>query len=239
MSKSKKQFFKFLTMKEITEKLPGLEKKWDTKKATHANQKEVENMFKKLKVILQRKPITQSDSILAVKAELDAHMFFKQLEYYISQDEITYDQIILNTQPSDALKVFIEHADKFDHKNYWINLKNAYIIQNYKKIPFAVLKGLFSANRSHREYLMSKEDINYLKKLPKEVTIYRGGSITECKTKKYGVSWTLNKTIANKFADVKRLRDKKEMIVIKTVIKKTEIVAYISDRQEEEIIYLG
>jgi len=239
MSKSKKQIFKPLTMKEITEKLPGLEKKWEKKKATHANQKEVESMFKKLKVILQRKHLTESDSISELKAELDAHMFFKQLEFYISQDEITYDQIILNTQPSDVIKVFIEHAEKFDHKNYWINLKDAYTIQNYKKIPFKILKSLFSANRPQREFLMSKDENKFLKKMPKSIKIYRGGTVTEEKTKKYGISWTLNKTIAKNFANVKEIRNKKRMIVIEKTIDKSQVIAYFNDRQEEEIIYLG
>jgi hypothetical protein len=58
---------------------------------------------------------------------------------------------------------------------------------------------------------MDVEELILLKKLPNQITIYRGGSKTEEKTKKYVVSWTLDKKIAEKFANDKAIRDKKEV----------------------------
>jgi hypothetical protein len=85
---------------------------------------------------------------------------------------------------------------------------------------------------------MDNKELKLLSKLPNEITIYRWGSKTELKTKKFGVSWTFDKNIAENFANVKSIRDKKEMVVIEKIISKKDVVAYLISRKEEEIIYI-
>ena len=85
---------------------------------------------------------------------------------------------------------------------------------------------------------MSEEERQFLAQLPESITIYRGGSLAEHKSKKYGISWSLGKKIAEQFADVKVIIDKKEMMVIEKQINKADVIAYFNERQEEEIIYI-
>jgi hypothetical protein len=88
---------------------------------------------------------------------------------------------------------------------------------------------------------MTEEEREFLKGLPEEVTIYRGfnyrSTIEEPSydPKHDGISWTLSRKTAQWFAD--RFDGGGE--VLEKTIKKSEIFAYLKDRQEEEIIYLG
>jgi hypothetical protein len=154
-------------------------------------------------------------------------------------NRIDYDQLALNAGPGDAIKVFNENADIFNDKQYWKNLGEAYMMQNYKRIPYTLYKKLFTASRENRNFLMNKTEQEFLRKLPVEIVIYRGGSKSEEKMKSYGVSWTLEKTIAQSFADVKTIRDDKEMIVIQKTIPKKDAIAYFNRRKEAEIIYIS
>jgi hypothetical protein len=85
---------------------------------------------------------------------------------------------------------------------------------------------------------MNENELEFFKALPEKFTIYRGGTESEAKSKMYGVSWTLNREIAEKFQDVKRMRDRKPMVVHELEIERTEAIAYFNERKEEEVIYV-
>ncbi|MFY9465492.1 MAG: hypothetical protein WAP48_10395 [Sediminibacterium sp.] len=165
---------------------------------------------------------------------------YSMLKCFIDKhSELSYNNLVLLTPASDLIKLFQERCDKFSDEEYWKNLAHSYIMQNYKKIPYKVYYELFSSKRPKREYLMSEEEHSLLNKLPQQVKIFRGGTLTEQKTKKYGISWTLNQQIATNFANVKAIRDKKEMVVIEKIIEKKDIIAFFTERNEDEIIYIG
>jgi hypothetical protein len=128
--------------------------------------------------------------------------------------------------------------NEFTDEQYWSNLAYAYITQNYKKIPYKTYYELFSSPRPMRHKLMSDEEYEFFQQLPDELVIYRGGSVTEKKTKRYGVSWTLNFQKAKEFADVKQLRDKKPMDVFEMRILKSDVIAFFNSRNEDEIIFI-
>jgi hypothetical protein len=221
---------------QILAKLPELEEKWLNIKDGFKNPKQIENKFKSLKNILKRANNLNDPNIIIY--QINANTEYKVLEAYLKQNEISYNDLSIGAPASDKIKLFIENADTFSDEEYWRELASAYIMQNYKKIPYKTYYKLFTSERAFKEKLMSEEERQFLAQLPEKITIYRGGSVSEQKSKKYGISWTLKKEIAENFANVKKLRDGKEMLVFEKEIAKSEVIAYFKNRQEEEIIYL-
>ena len=85
---------------------------------------------------------------------------------------------------------------------------------------------------------MSLEDLECFNSLPDKLKIYRGGSIHESKTG-FGISWTLNKEVAEKFVRIKKSLSDEEMVIHELIISKSMAVAYLNHRNEEEIIFLN
>jgi hypothetical protein len=233
----KKHNFVMYDFDEILAKLPELEKKWLNIKDGFKHAKQIESKFKSLKNLLKHATLVTDNKLIVywVKANDE----YKILEAYLKRSELSYDDLLLSAPTSDKIKLFIENADTFSDEEYWRELASAYVLQNYKKIPYKTYYKIFTSERAFREKLMSEEEIQFLAQLPETLTIYRGGSLAEHKSKKYGISWSLDKKIAEQFADVKRIRDKKEMMVIEKQINKADVIAYFKGRQEEEIIYIG
>lgn len=150
----------------------------------------------------------------------------------------SYDSESAFANTSEKIALFKKYQDTFTDEEYWQNLGFDYQMQDYKKIPYTTYYKLFLSQRKNREKLMNADELEFYNSLPDKFTIYRGGTKSEAKSKKYGVSWTLNKAIAEKFQNVKQLRDGKAMIVHELEINKSEAIAYLNERQEEEIIYI-
>ena len=232
-----KKELKIYEIDEIKNGLELIENDLTSKERDPKPKKQIENLLKQTKTLLKK--CIYSDSFTGFASYMQANTNYSILLYLIKQDKVSFDQISIQASTSDKIKVFMDHCDGFTDEEYWTELASAYILQNYKKIPYKVYYELFSSKRSKREKLMDEEEFKLFRKLPNEITIYRGGSKTELKAKKFGVSWTLDRKIAEKFADIKSIRDKKEMIVIEKTISKKDVIAYFISRQEEEIIYFG
>ena len=84
--------------------------------------------------------------------------------------------------------------------------------------------------------MLSKKEREVLLSLPSEVVIYRGCYSTELKSKKYSISWTLDKKVAEFFAN--RPTKKSTGSVIELTTPKERIIAYFKDRKEDEVIYI-
>ena len=221
---------------QLQAKLSELEEKWGNIKDGFKHAKQIESKFKSLKNLLKR--ATKINNFNIIEDCLNANTEYKVLEAYLKQNEISYTNLFIDAPASDKIKLFIENADTFSDEEYWQELASTYVLQNYKKIPYKTYYKLFTSERAFREKLMSEEERQFLAQLPESITIYRGGSLAEHKSKKYGISWSLDKKIAEQFADVKGIRDGKEMMVIEKQINKAEVIAYFKERQEAEIIYI-
>ena len=89
---------------------------------------------------------------------------------------------------------------------------------------------------------MTTEELEFLKNLPDKVTIYRGMTVEESTKEHQGVSWTLDKKVAEFFAyqyTRNQSTSKKPKTVVEKVIDKSEIIAVFLGREEQEIIYMG
>ncbi len=80
--------------------------------------------------------------------------------------------------------------------------------------------------------MMDRKSRKVLNELPDVVTIYRG-----CYTSnKWGLSWSLDRSIAERFPTLMRYRQDGQPLLVKAQIEKSKIAAVITDRNESEII---
>lgn len=89
---------------------------------------------------------------------------------------------------------------------------------------------VLESDRPNRRYFMPVSDQRALKLLPQTVTAYRGCT----KENENGLSYSLSEEKAKWFAN----RFNKGGHVIKRVIRKSDIFAYLRGRNEDEIITL-
>lgn len=108
-------------------------------------------------------------------------------------------------------------------RSIWIDSENI-----WQLIP--IIHDALTANErlSSRSLMMTAEEREFLNELPDEITIYRGAG----KENHKGYSWTVDKETAKWFAT--RLRNVGELLTGR--IQKSNIIAYISGRNEDEII---
>lgn len=136
------------------------------------------------------------------------------------------------------LNAFINILENWsvNDKRYWRILGEIWtdsenIWQNKKTWQFLLTDN--NRNLNLRSLMMSKQERSILSSLPDELIIYRG-----CKKHNTnGLSWTLSKDKATFFAN--RLKNKKQISkVIKGTCMKSDVIAYFSCRNEEEIVIL-
>jgi hypothetical protein len=157
--------------------------------------------------------------------------------YDLLEREIDIQSLFLNVSRSKAMYYLRLHQDKLTDKEYWENLAHLYSLHDYEQLPFKLYKSMFNADRPEKQYLMTDEERDFLNKLPEEVTIYRGMSKKEFDSGEFGLSWTLDKSIADFFVG-RVLYNEKEKVVKELIIPKDKITAYFDGRQESEIIYI-
>lgn len=146
------------------------------------------------------------------------------------------------------LAVFAEiaAAGYLTDKEYWELLgaiwsDSEYIFQNME-----LWQLLLSAERPQKKFFMSTEEREALHKLPEVLTIYRG--YQPLAKNENGVSWTLRKDVAAKLGNRvwtnipgmdKPLGDPQNRgKVTERRIKKSQVFAYLTGRNEDEIIIL-
>jgi hypothetical protein len=226
--------FEWQTLDELNVSFKELKDEWDRIKSNFPKPKFIDQQLKKLESLLRSKKPGEQFFI-----EHQANTIYNLCKKLIKNGEpVSYNIISLSSTQSDQIQTFIENCDEMDDKTYWKELAHAYTMQDHKKLPHTQLKKLFVSDRKHRHLLMTEDEFMLLNQLPDILTIYRGGSPSEQKTGKYGVSWTLNKAVAQRFAETKSITTKKPMSIFEITVSKADIVAYFNERCEEEVIYI-
>lgn len=116
----------------------------------------------------------------------------------------------------------------------WIDTENVYENKDY-------WEQLLFLEFSDSHLMMNEEDSKFFDELPNTITIYRGGIDDR------GYSWTLDRDKAEWFAnrwimngnlgEKSNVTNRHETNVFEQTIKKSDAIAYLSDRGESEIIY--
>lgn len=131
------------------------------------------------------------------------------------------------------LKTIKEYLDKKEFSELlgeiWIDVENP----NEDDIGIETFLEWFS--EADKESLMSDEEWNTYNSLPDEVRVYRG--VGEQGNPK-GLSWTLNEEKAQWFADRFQMLGG-EGYVLTAMARKSDMLAYFSRREEDEVIIDG
>jgi hypothetical protein len=151
------------------------------------------------------------------------------------------DTILTRVGTYDRFEAFLHIACALEGKLYWYALRNAYDMSDdlfhYKERVLCA----FSSSKPNREKLMSKSEQVMLASLPSTVRIWRGMTLEEKTLKIYGVSWTLDKAVAEYFANVyprNHSTGKSKKIVVSLEVPRESIIAIFDEREEKEVIYL-
>jgi len=134
---------------------------------------------------------------------------------------------------------FLELIPQLSDIEYWYGLYEAYTSSDNTYRFGKELKKLFTADRGSKEYIMTEDDRNKLQKFPPKLIIYRAMTIREFNNKDFGVSWTLNSKKAEYFANEyprNHSTNNEKSIIHSIEIDKKDIIAYWTDREEDEII---
>ena len=123
-------------------------------------------------------------------------------------------------------------CDYLSEQDYGELLKDCWTMEEFtSKNPDVSKKEMVSFfKRAKKEYIMDEEELKVYNNLPEQVTIYRG-----VRDKRWAreLSWTLDYEQAEWFAT---RFNSETSIVYEVTIPKSEILTFINDRDEQEII---
>lgn len=142
-----------------------------------------------------------------------------------------YGAVFCYTTPH-LMDGFIEEMDVANDKTYWTVLGAVWIRSESPWVNRKLFLQLFNDSRPHRENLMDADERRAFKKLPDQLTIYRGFGGDRGK----GLSWTLDRDKAVWFANRFHVIHGKPGRVIEGICKKTDVFAYFTNREESEIV---
>jgi hypothetical protein len=166
----------------------------------------------------------------------------KKLEEYFKSNKVEYQTQIIECSSRDRMEKFFQFQSNFTtREEYTSNLIECYTSSNNNYRFADAIKAAFSSPLIKSKFLMGKKDRKFFEALPKKLTIYRGMSESESESGNYGISWTLKKTIAQKFAtEFIHNYDSKEQkhVVVELLINKSDALAYYGGREEDEIIFI-
>lgn len=162
---------------------------------------------------------------------------FHNKQYEVRKEELKANKknkhwesfVFLHERPH-RLVAFMEIENKLPDNTYWHLLGHIWLDnENIWQLKEAWLKALKS-EREHVEMFMTGHERMKLKNMPDTMTVYRGCS----KKNKNGYSYTLDVEKAKLFSQ----RWGSDGMIIEKIIKKKDVFAYISRRNESEIIIL-
>lgn len=130
------------------------------------------------------------------------------------------------------INAFLEVADKIVAYMYWEILGDIWIDSENIFRSKKLWRKALNSKKPHRKYFMSDEDRITFYQMPNEITVYRGYTIG---LNKQGFSYSLSEEKARWFAE--RFNREKACVSMRKV-KKEDIFAYTSARNEDEIIIL-
>ncbi len=151
--------------------------------------------------------------------------------------KLWFGYLFLATSNAERPSAFEKCAPHLTDKEYWELLNAVWTEYDativFHPTPYHVWERLFTAERSHRKFLMSATERRYLKGLPEWITVYRG-----CRPgMELEMSWTLSQAVAHSFAQRQTEFLKVNGLVISTQVHKDDVYAYFNGKSEHEIVW--
>lgn len=223
---------------EIKDAVNKLKTEWiNLKQTKNFNYSEyTEKKINELDLLVKKKLVVNKtlDEVLRVEK---ATTIINELYNKHFQGIVDLKYILFFCDRSEKIDNFIKYQNDLDDKDYGKFLINAYVNQDYISVPIDILNALFTSDRVDKTTLMDEDELIKFNNLPNEVTIFRAMTLDEFKSGNFRFSWTLNRDIAEDFLSRNTLLSGKKCVIHKMVIPKSEVIAYINARNEEEIIY--
>lgn len=130
----------------------------------------------------------------------------------------------------ERLKAFGKISDHLTDKFYWTFFSHIFRANESLYQDQSLLRKLMLSNRSGKAFLMSDEEYNKFARLPRELTIFRGGWLDNIE----GWSWTLSRGKAKWYAN--RCPYDGQPLLRKGRIKRERVEAYFGDEDHDEIV---
>ena len=147
----------------------------------------------------------------------------------IKEQATEIDHILMQVNKPYRLTFLYLVKDFLTEEEFNSMMKDCWVMTEYpNQEGTRILLKLFE--KSKRELLMTKEELDKFNSLPQEIIIYRG--LQGSKAKIRALSWTLSKDKAKWFAT----RWKSENKVYQAEINKEDIFMYTKDRNEDEVV---
>jgi len=151
------------------------------------------------------------------------------------RDKDWSDYLIIHERPY-RLDALMEIMHLIEHDcEYWEQVGFVYTDSENIRQNVAEWNAVLSSERGDREHIMNEADREHLAELSENevVTIYRGCNSLDLS----GFSWTLDRKIAEWFAKRHReIYDMKEVVIKTGQVETADIIAYFTNRGEEEIL---
>lgn len=166
----------------------------------------------------------------------------EELEEVFLRHKVDFKTQLLHCSSEMKMKKFYQLKDLFESdEEYWLELKSAFANSKNTRFFQNEIRELFASNREKQTALMSDLEIEELSKLPAKITVYRGMTLEEKESGEFGISWSLDKSIAEMFSST-YAHNYHAVDLPKTVleleINKSDVIAYFLEREEKEILYL-
>ena len=176
----------------------------------------------------------------------DKAQYFDSIVEFMINDESS--KIMKTLEPPIQDEEFYKfHSRCIDHLKSKTELNEDFseyaneLICYFDRLYCGGLKELFkfrqAENRGPRIYLNKRivPDNQINDNLPENITAYRGMSIEEFKSGSFGMSWSLDKTIACRFAR-NIYYDQKKGVIAKAIIARDLVLYFDPDDNEKEIV---
>ncbi|MBL7847281.1 MAG: hypothetical protein JNL40_07425 [Cyclobacteriaceae bacterium] len=178
-----------------------------------------------------------------IKIEIAGRSINIATDFDFKTEKNVIDQSLSIVDGELKLRLFKSLVPMLSSKGYWYALGRVYTTCNcVDSISITEKRRLFYDYRPHREYLMTSDERRFLDARAKKVTLYRAMSINERESGEFGISWTLNKAVAEfyayKYQGYELHRQEEERVVHSVTAEKENLIAYFKGRKEKEVIYV-
>lgn len=176
-----------------------------------------------------------------IKIEIAGRSINIAADFDFKTEKNVIDQSLSIVNDELKLRLFKSLVPMLSNKGYWYALGKAYTTCDcVDSISIAEKRRLFYDTRPHNEYLMTNDERRYLDARAKKVTLYRAMSINERESGDFGVSWTLNKAVAEfyafKYQGYEPHRQEEERVVHSLTVDKNNLIAYF--KGTKEVVYV-
>lgn len=168
-------------------------------------------------------------------AQLNKQLVSKKEAVEKALMEKEYNRYVFLHERAYRIEAFQEIAPGLTDQQYWPLLREIWtdsenIFQNAMQ-----WWEMISSPRQRRALFTACDCRGVLKRMPAELTIYRGTTDREMEGHYLGFSWTISREKAEWFA-TRLLKEGQVPVVATATVRKKDIVGYIDGRGEQEIV---